>query len=97
MNDPQIVRLKEEIALLKKQIRQLVTLTYRSEATGGVVSCLYADLPSANITGKMAFVTNGRKSGEGAGAGTGVLAVVAMLGGTLQWCNADDNSQAVQI
>lgn len=97
MSDPQINKLKSEIALLQKQVRQLTTLTYRAEAAGGVVSYAYADLPTANFPGKMAIVTDGRKAGEGAGAGTGVLAVVLMLAGTLQWVNADDNNQAVQI
>lgn len=97
MNDPQIEKLRAEIELLKKQIRQLTTLTYRAEAAGGVVSYTFANLPDPNIAGRMAVVTNGRKSGEGAGNGTGVLAVVLELSGTLQWVNADDNTQAVQI
>lgn len=97
MADPQIKKLQEEIALLKKQIRQLTTLTYRSEVSGGIVSYAFADLPSPNITGRKAFVINGRKSGEGAGAGTGVEAVVAMLAGTLQWVMSSDNSIAVTV
>lgn len=35
--------------------------------------CAYADLPTSTATnGQPAFVTNGRKGGEGSGAGTGV-------------------------
>lgn len=97
MVDPQIRKLQEEVALLKKQIRQLTTLTYRSEVSGGIVSYAFADLPSPNITGRKAFCTNGRKAAEGAGAGTGVEAVVAMLAGTLQWVRSDDNTAAVTV
>ena len=97
MTDPQIKALQDQIALLKKQIKQLTVLTYRSEVTGGVVSYAYANLPDANIAGKLAYVTDGRKAGEGAGNGTGVLAVVTELSGTLQWVNCDDMNQPVQV
>ena len=45
----------------------------RSEVTGGVVSQAVADLPAAGQVGRLRFATDGRKTGEGAGAGTGVL------------------------
>lgn len=38
----------------------------------GIASVAFASLPSG-VTDKMVFVTDGRKSGEGSGAGTGVL------------------------
>ncbi len=56
-----------------KRIRALET-SERSEVTGGVVSLVFASLPVAGQTGRLVFVTNGRKLGEGVGAGTGVLA-----------------------
>lgn len=46
----------------------------RAEVTGGVQALLFADLPTPGQAGRLRFVTNGRKVGEGAGAGTGVLA-----------------------
>ncbi len=46
----------------------------RSEVTGGVVALAFASLPAAGQAGRLLFVTNGRKTGEGAGVGTGVLA-----------------------
>lgn len=46
----------------------------RSEVTGGVQAVAFADLPAAGQPGRVMFVTNGRKLGELAGAGTGVLA-----------------------
>lgn len=45
----------------------------RSEVTGGVQSMLFAAIPVAGQPGRLLFVSNGRKVGEGAGAGTGVL------------------------
>lgn len=46
----------------------------RSEVTGGIQAMLFAALPAAGQPGRLVFVTNGRKVGEGAGAGTGVIA-----------------------
>jgi hypothetical protein len=45
-------------------------------ATGPVRPGVYtvATIPAAGTAGRMAFATNGRKNGEGPGAGTGVLA-----------------------
>lgn len=46
----------------------------RAEVAGGVRALAFASLPAAGQPGRLLFVTNGRKTGEGAGAGTGVLA-----------------------
>lgn len=46
----------------------------RSEITGSVEPLLFAVLPTPGQAGRLLFVTNGRKTGEGVGAGTGVLA-----------------------
>ena len=46
----------------------------RSEVTGAVVALAFASLPAAGQAGSLLFVTDGRKTGEGAGVGTGVLA-----------------------
>ncbi len=45
----------------------------RSEVTGGVESFTVAGLGAAGQTGRVRFATDGRKTGEGAGLGTGVL------------------------
>lgn len=50
---------------LDAQVRAPVTRSY----TGVLV----ADLPTDATAGTTAFATNGRKNGEGAGSGTGVL------------------------
>lgn len=41
-------------------------------ATNTPPNYTFATLPATASTGSMAFVTNGRKPGEGAGAGTGM-------------------------
>lgn len=47
----------------------------RSEVTGGWQTILFADLPAPGLfAGRSYYVSNGRKMGEGAGAGTGVCA-----------------------
>lgn len=46
----------------------------RSEVTGSIEAILFANLPAAGQAGRLRFVTDGRKVGEGVGAGTGVPA-----------------------
>lgn len=46
----------------------------RIEITGGVEPLAFASLPAAGQPGRIVFVTDGRKVGEGAGAGTGTPA-----------------------
>lgn len=61
------------ILSLRNRIAALEAST-RSEVAGGMTAMLFADLPAAGQPGRVLFVTNGRKVGEGAGAGTGVIA-----------------------
>lgn len=44
-----------------------------SHGTPSMTVCTVANLPGTPTAGLMAFATNGRKNGEGAGVGTGVL------------------------
>lgn len=46
----------------------------RAEQAGGIQPILFVDLPTPGEPGRLRFVTNGRKVGEGIGAGTGVPA-----------------------
>jgi hypothetical protein len=96
-NNPAITKLKRDNENAAKRIRQLTTLTARSEYTGGTQGYDYADLPSPNKAGMMAYCNDGRKSGEAVGTGTGVLAVVTLLGGALQWVRCDDLNAPVQV
>ena len=59
--DPILVRLRK------------LEANQRSEVTGGVVRSTVAALPAAGDAQRVRFATDGRKTGEGAGAGTGVL------------------------
>jgi hypothetical protein len=60
----------------------------RSEVTGAVVALVFASLPAAGQAGRLLFVTDGRKTGEGAAAGTGVLAYDDGVG----WRRVDDGT-----
>lgn len=64
-----------EMALetLADRIRNLES-NERSEVTGAVEPVTFASLPAAGQAGRLLFVTDGRKTGEGGGGGTGVLA-----------------------
>lgn len=46
----------------------------RSEVTGSIEAIVFASLPTPGQAGRLRFVTDGRKIGEGAGLGTGVPA-----------------------
>lgn len=65
----------------------------RAEVAGGVESVTFANLPAAGQTGRLRFVTDGRKLGEGVGLGTGVL--VYDDGGASWRRTADDTAVAV--
>ena len=58
---------------LRDRIRQLEA-NERSEVTNAVPEVTFANLPAVGQAGRIRFVTDGRKIGEGVGAGTGVLA-----------------------
>lgn len=79
------------IELLEKSLRKLTTLSARSEVTGGVVTKVYADLPTPNLTGgRIFYCSNCRKSGEGVGAGTGVYVGETNIAGVAQWVRLDE-------
>lgn len=63
----------------------------RSEYTGGFESKTVANLPSTGQAGQVFWVSNGRKSGEGVGAGTGVIGF--WNSATNQWLRVEDNAQ----
>ncbi len=46
----------------------------RSEVTGSIEAIVFANLPTPGQPGRFLFVTDGRKTGEGGGAGTGTPA-----------------------
>lgn len=96
-NDPNYRRLQLQNDQLQKQVRELNVKTQRSEYTGGVTNYTFANLPSPNHAGMMAYCSNCRKSTEGGGAGTGVLVVVTLLAAVLTWVRVDDPTQAAAV
>jgi len=46
--------------------------TFKTQEQWQLPAFKVANLPSASVAGRVAFASNGRKSGEGVGAGTGV-------------------------
>lgn len=72
---------------LAARVRVLETQE-RAEVAGAVQPLALAELPTPGQTGRLRFVTDGRKVGEGAGTGTGVL---AYDDGTA-WRRASDDS-----
>jgi hypothetical protein len=72
--------LKKEIEGLQAQINKQLVKTERSEYTDGIPAYTFVALPTTGLADgstyiTLAWVSNGRKSGEGAGLGTGVLAI----------------------
>lgn len=72
--------LKNEIAGLQAQISKQAVKTERAEYTDGIPAYTFATLPTDGLADgstyiTLAWVSNGRKTGEGGGAGTGVLAI----------------------
>lgn len=60
-----IGRITERLRALEQNVR--------SEVSGGVQALPFASLPPAGQPGRLRFVTDGCKVGEGPGAGTGVI------------------------
>lgn len=88
--------MQAELAQLKARIALVEVRSERAETAGGVASSLLADAPLAADNagaGDMLWISDGRKSGEGAGAGTGVLAVYNPSTNT--WLNVEDYSAVV--
>jgi len=82
---------------LKQQgeaIRQVARTSERAETAGGMASSTLANAPLAAdggmSSGDLLFISNGRKTGEGAGAGTGVPAYYNAA--TDSWLRLSDDS-----
>lgn len=66
--------LQDEISRQKAEAEVVLARSERAETSGGMPRILFADLPYAAdgaSSGDMRFVTNGRKTAEGPGMGTG--------------------------
>lgn len=82
--------LERLMAPLASRIRAL-EVGERSEITGSVEPSTVANLPAATEAGRVRFATDGRKTGEGAGAGTGVL----VYDDGTAWRRVDDGTTVV--
>ena len=65
--------LRMALETLADRIRNLES-NERSEVTGAVEPLAFASLPTPGQAARLLFVTDGRKTGQTAGNGTGVLA-----------------------
>ena len=79
--------LKTTILTLVRRIRALEAQE-RAETAGGVATSTVANLPAAGENGRLRFATDGRKTGEGLGAGTGVL----VYDDTVAWRRTSDDT-----
>lgn len=87
--------LSDMVSNVRRDLAEITSKSERSETAGGVRSYTLANAPLA-VNGGMsdgtsyidlAWISNGRKSGEGVGAGTGVLAYYDASSNT--WKNID--------
>lgn len=79
--------LKGEIAGVQTKVNKQSVKTERAEYSDGVPAFAFAGLPTEGLADGSTYITmlwisDGRKSGEGAGAGTGVLAIWQQSTGT---------------
>lgn len=89
--------MQAELAQLKARIALVEIRTERAETAGGIATSALTDAPLAAdnaADGDLLFITDGRKSGEGVGAGTGVPAYYN--GATDSWFRFSDDT-AVQV
>lgn len=88
--------LQKELKDLRQGLKVASTLSERAETAGGVASSTLANAPLAADgagAGDLLWISDGRKAAEGAGDGTGVLAVYNPA--TDQWLRASDNVAVV--
>jgi len=89
--------LTEDINNLREKMEVEITRTDRAESTDGIPASDLADAPLAATGGvadgtsfvTLRWISDGRKSGEGAAAGTGVLAVYNSAGDEWQDISQD--------
>lgn len=70
--------LNKRVESVEKRLQSFTATSERAETSGGMAQSALADAPlaisGAVRNGDYLFITDGRKGGEGAGAGTGVPA-----------------------
>lgn len=91
-------RLKKDVDTVRRRQKQTAQKSEGALFTDGLVAFAYADLPTDGLGDNVSYITivfvsDGRKSGEGAGAGTGVVAYYDVASGN--WLNIADYSQVL--
>lgn len=90
--------LEQQIERLMSEVRRLKQQSERAEIAGGMIRRTYAELYDTSVTtlldrwkdGMFAYCSDGRKTGEGAGAGTGCPVYFDV--DTVQWLRFSDDS-----
>ncbi len=86
-------KMQSELERIRSSVRSVTTLTERAETAGGIESVLLAAAPltaTGSAAGDLLWISNGRKSGEAANAGTGVPAYFNPATNT--WKRFEDNA-----
>lgn len=96
-NDTLLNRLLTRVQELESKLEKLNEDSSLALETVAVQVRTFAQLPPAGVKGRMFYVTDGRKGGETAGNGTGVLALDDENGGSPTWVRSDDPTQVVQV
>lgn len=87
-------QLTERLARLEDETDRVLPLVERAETSGGFPQSTLALAPTVSVRGgDCLFITDGRKSGEGVGAGTGVPAY--WNSATTQWFRMSDDTAVV--
>lgn len=87
--------LQREIRSIREDVNRLTTTTEQAQYVDGIPCYTFASLPATGLGNgstylTIAFCSNGRKSGEGVGAGTGVL--VYWNNPSSQWLKFNDDT-----
>lgn len=93
-------QLKRDIDALTKQVDTLENVTEQAQFVDGVPAYTFSNLPATGLANgtsyiTIAWVTNGRKAGESAGNGTGVLAVYNPSSSTWKRVGEDYNDVTI--
>lgn len=75
MQNPVLQNLLDRVKAIEQYLPKLTNLTARSEVAGAASRVTYAELPTPGKKGRWYYVLDARTASEGAGAGTGCLAV----------------------
>lgn len=88
--------LQDQLNAIRAEAQTAITRSERAETAGALRASTLANAPLAAggaAAGMVLWITNGRKTGEGVGAGTGVPAYYQASSNT--WKRFEDNADVV--